>query len=239
MRSAEMTENRRAQVVLLNHMSVAHSRMGQNNTAVYQLRRGLKLAEGLGDDVLRTSLLGNLASTLREVKDYTAALPYARQALELAHRTGLEYYEAGCLDVLCQLHAELGRFEESLRHGIPGLTVARRCRNMLLEANILINLGVAEHGLGNADMALRYFQDALSLCESSGDRYHEALALFGLAKVHRAGSAPQSARDLATRALVRLEELNAEEVADVTGFLHALDGDSPPARAQDPARRAQ
>jgi hypothetical protein len=40
----------------------------------------------------------------------------------------------------------------------------------------LINLGLAEYGLDNAETALRYFQDALALCESSGDYYHEALA---------------------------------------------------------------
>lgn len=242
MRSAEMIENRRGQAVLLNHLSVALSRLGQNSAAVHQLRRGLRLLEDLGDDVLRTSLLGNLASTLREAKDYAAALSYARAALGLARRSGLEYYAAGCLDVLCELHAELGEFEESLRFGRRGLAAARRCRNVLLEANILINLGVAEHGLGNTERARRHFQDALSLCESSGDHYHEALALFGLAKVlatvHRTGSAQQTAHGLATRALRLLKELQAEEVADVTDFLRALGAGSGPAPGADAVRRA-
>jgi tetratricopeptide (TPR) repeat protein len=248
MRSAETLGDLRAQAVLLNHLSVAHSRLGQNTIAVYQLKRGLQILEGLGDgdDVPRISLLGNLASTLREAKAYTAALPYARQALDLAQRAGMAYYEAGSLDVLSELHAELGDFEESLGYGRLGLTAARRCENTLLEANILINLGAAEHGLARAEMALRYFQDALSLCEAGGDRYHEALALFGLAKVHRAGSAWQPARDLASRALARFEELDTEEVADVMEFLEALDAlgldaaQSPtttPAPAEGPTRR--
>lgn len=236
MRSAQMTENRRAQAALLDHLGVAHSRLGQNSAAVHQLQHGLRLLEELGDDVLRISLLGNLASTLREAKDYAAALYYASQALDLAHRVGLEYYEAGYFDVLCELHAELGEFEEALRHGGPGLAVARRSRNMLLEANILINLGVAEHGLGNAPTALRHFRDALSLCESSGDHYHEALALFGLAKVHRAGGAPQPAHGLAARALLRLKELDAEEVAEVTAFLRTPDAAPPAAPVEESGR---
>ncbi|WP_370218060.1 BTAD domain-containing putative transcriptional regulator [Kitasatospora sp. GAS1066B] len=238
LRSAEMTENRRAQAVLLNHLGVAHARMGQNSTAVQRLQRGLRLLDDLGDDVLRTGLLGNLASALRQAKDYAAALPYARQALRLAHRIGLAYYSAGCLDVLCELHAELGEFEEALRCGRPGLTAARRCRNVLLEANILINLGVAELGLDNAERAQRHFQDALSVCESSGDRYHEAVALFGLAKVYRTGSARQAAHGLATRALRLLKELEAEEVADVMAFLRTLAADLRPAAAEDAVRRA-
>lgn len=237
-RSAELIENRRGQAVLLNHLSVALSRLGQHGAAVHQLRRGLRLLEDLGDDVLRTSLLSNLASTLREAKDYAVALSYARAALDLARRIGSEYYAAGCLDVLCELHAELGEFEESLRRGRRGLAAARRCRNVLLEANILINLGVAEHGLGDAERARRHFQDALSLCESTGDHYHEALALFGLAKVRRTGPAPQAAHDPATRALRLLEDLEAEEAADVTQFLRALSTGSEPVPGEDSMRRA-
>jgi DNA-binding SARP family transcriptional activator len=233
-RSASVTDDRRAHASLLNHLSVAYSRLGDNDVAVLQLQHGLRLLEDAGDDVLRTSMLGNLASTLREAKEYPEALRYARQALELAHRSGSAYYQAGCLDVLCELHAELGEYEESSRYGRPGLEMARSCQNVLLEANILINLGVSEHGLGNAEAAQRYFQEAVSLCAAGGDRYHEALALFGLAKVHRAGADRRPARELATRALLRFQDLDAEEVADVTEFLRGLDVDPPP----DATRRA-
>lgn len=226
-RSASMVGDRRAQAALLNHLGVAYSRLGDNGAAVRQLQHALRLLGDAGDDILRASLLGNLASTLREAKDYPAALRYGREALELAQRDGSTYYQAGCLDVVCELHAELGEFEEALRYGRPGLVMARRCENVLLEANILINLGVSEHGLGNVVQAQGYFQDAVALCGSGGDRYHEALALFGLAKVHRAGSAARPARELATRALLRLRELEAEEVADVTQFLDALDAETP------------
>jgi DNA-binding SARP family transcriptional activator/tetratricopeptide (TPR) repeat protein len=230
MRSAELVANRAAQAGLFNHLSIAHSRLGQNDAAVQELRRALQLLEELGEDLPRVSPLANLASTLREAKRYEEALPYARQALELAMR-GSDYHQAGSLDVICQLHAEMGEFSEALRYGEPGLAAARRCRDVLLEANILINLGVAEHGLGDATMALRYFDEALVVCEASGDRYHEALALFGQAK---AGSDPRSARDLAGRALRHFRDLDAEEVGDVTAFLQTLeartlDADPPPA----------
>lgn len=229
MRSAELVSNRRAQAGLFNNLSIAHSRLGQNDAAVQELRRALQLLEELGEDLPRSSLLANLASTLREAKQYEEALPYARQALELAMR-GSDYHQARCLDVLCQLHAEMGESSEALRYGEPGLAAAWRSRDVLLEASILINLGVAEHGLGDAGMALRYFDEALAVCEASGDRYHEALALFGQAK---AGSDRRSARDLAGRALQHFRELDAEEVGDVTAFLQTLDADPPPASVAD------
>ncbi|MFF7635822.1 BTAD domain-containing putative transcriptional regulator [Kitasatospora sp. NPDC008050] len=238
LRSAEVTENRRAQAVLLNDLGVAHTRLGRHGAAVDRLQHGLHLLAGPDDDDLRSGLLSSLAAALREAKDYAAALPHARAALDLAHRVGSGYHEAGCLDVLCELHADMGEFEESLRHGRPGLTAARSWRNVPAEANILINLGVAEHGLGNTEKALRYLTDALSLSESGGDRYHEALALFALARVHGSGPARQATRGLAARALLRLQELGAEEAAEVTEFLRVLDADPPPVTARNPVRRA-
>ncbi|MEZ0068223.1 DNA-binding SARP family transcriptional activator/tetratricopeptide (TPR) repeat protein/CheY-like chemotaxis protein [Streptacidiphilus sp. MAP12-20] len=229
LRSAELTENRHAQAVLLDHLSVAHSRLGQQGAALQQLRRGLGLAEALGDDVLRAGLLGSLAATLRATEDHAAALRHAREALVLARRIGSAHQEARSRGVLCDLHVELGEFEESLRHAQAGLAAARRCRNPRLEADLLVSLAVSEHGLGHPERAVRYFRLALSLCASSGDHYHEALALFGLAVVHRRRSARQRAHALATRALLRLKELDAEEAADVTDFLRALDADPRPA----------
>jgi tetratricopeptide (TPR) repeat protein len=117
------------------------------------------------------------------------------------------------------LHAELGGFAEALKYGTEGLVVARRCHDRLLEANILINLGIAEAGLGRPAQALDYFDQAVAVSRDSGDRYHEALALFGTARLHRARSCEQSARHLAGQALMLLTGLGAEEVADVTAFL--------------------
>lgn len=237
MRSADMIGDRRAQAALLNHLSVANIRMGRNDAAVRGLKRGLRLLEDLGEDVLRVSILANLASAYREAKDYGAALAYAGQALELARRSGSEYYKAGSLDVLAKLHAELGNFAQSARYGTDALAAARRSRNVLLEAGVLLRLGIAQSGLGDVETARPYFQEVLSLCESSGDGYHGALALYGLARIEPAGPA----RELATRALQRLKELDAEEVVEVTAFLAALDARLPagePMPRPEPARPA-
>ena len=224
MRSTDLLQDRLAQAVLHNHLSVAYSRLGQNESAVRELHTALQIAEDLGEDVLRISVLGNLASTLREAKDYTAALPHAEQAVELARHSGLIYYEAGSLDVLCELYVELGEFAEALRVGGLGRAAAQACENVMLEANILIALGVAEHGLGRADTAVAHFQEALTLSES-GDDYHAARALLGLARVHRAEGRPAPAADLAGRALLLMQDLDAEDAEEVTEFLRALDAD--------------
>ncbi|MEY9932100.1 DNA-binding SARP family transcriptional activator [Catenulispora sp. GP43] len=223
MRSTDVLQDRLAQAVLHNHLSVAYSRLGQNDAAVGELHSALALVEDLDKDGLRISILGNLASTLREAKDYTAALPYAEQAAALARRNGLSYYQAGTLDVLCELYVELGGFAQALRVGEPGRQAARASQTPMLEANILIAMGAAEHGLGHADTAVEHFQEALTLSES-GDDYHAARALLGLARVHRAEGRRAPAAELAGRALVLLQDLDAEDVDEVAEFLRGLEG---------------
>jgi DNA-binding SARP family transcriptional activator/tetratricopeptide (TPR) repeat protein len=223
LRSADLLQDRLAQAVLHNHLSVAYSRLGQNDAAVRELRSALALAENLDRDGLRISVLGNLASTLREAKDYAAALPYAEQAAALARGNGLPYYEAGTADVLCELYVELGEFAQALRVGEPGRHAARASKTPMLEANILIAMGAAEHGLGNAETAVEHFQEALSVSES-GDDYHAARALLGLARVHRTEGRRSAAADLAGRALVLLQDLDAEDVDEVAEFLRELEG---------------
>jgi DNA-binding SARP family transcriptional activator/tetratricopeptide (TPR) repeat protein len=213
-RAAQASGNRVAQAILHNHCSVAYSRLGQNDTAVEHLQKGLDLLDRPADWRHRISLLGNLASTLREAKRYDAARERATEALELARREGIDYYLAAMHDVLCELNAETQCWAEAIRDGLPGLEYARRSRSQILEANLLINLGLARHGLGRQAAAEETFGEALRISEDAGDRYHEALALFGLARV---GSG--NAVDLARRALARFEALDAEEAAEVRAFL--------------------
>lgn len=226
--AADSLGNRVAQAVLLNHSSVAYSRLGRNDTAVEYLHRGLELLVEPEDWPHRISLLANLASTLREAKEYEAARAPAQEALELARREGRDYYLASTHDIVCELNAETGRWAEAMRDGLPGLAYARRSGSQILEANLLINIGLARHGLGRQEEAEATFAEALRISEDAGDRYHEGLALFGLARVGAGGAAKAAA--LARRALTRFEELDAEEAAEVRAFLAGLPSRAAPRR---------
>ncbi len=212
--AAETEGNQVARAILFSHTSVAHSRLGRNDTAVRELERGLELLDHPDHWPHRISLLGNLASTLREAKKYDAARGPAQEALELALREGNDYYVAATRDVLCELNAETGRWAQAIADGLPGLEYARRSRSRLLEANLLINIGRARHGLGRPAEAEETFREALRISEDAGDRYHEGLARFGLARLG-AGD------DLARQALAAFEELDAEEAGEVRAWLAA------------------
>lgn len=227
-RSARALGDTRAQAVLLNHESVACSRLGRNDAAVARLREALRLLDG-DRWWYRVSVVGNLASTLREARAYDAALAAAHDAYALAVDLGDGYYQVASGDVLCELYAELGEWAAAVHHGERALRVAQADGHRVLEANLLVNLGLAADGLGEHDTARRHFARVLDLCAQMGDRYHEALALFGLARGRAARDGPAggpAARRDAGRALALFQQLGAEEAGAVQDFLARLSVDA-------------
>jgi DNA-binding SARP family transcriptional activator/tetratricopeptide (TPR) repeat protein len=220
-RSAEASGDDRARAAMLNHTSVAYCRMGRTDVAVAALYKGLDLIDAADEPLLRVSLLGNLASVLRASKAYEQALPAALEAVELAARCGVSYSRAGAEDVLCELYTETARWTDAVAHAQAGLAHARACGSTLLEANLLINLGLARHGLDDPANAQACLTRALRITQLAGDRYHEGLALLGLARVRAAER--DAAAAMAMRALAQFQELAAEEAKEVLEFLGNLE----------------
>jgi DNA-binding SARP family transcriptional activator/tetratricopeptide (TPR) repeat protein len=219
-RSAEASGDRRARVVLLIHMSVAHCRTGRTDAAVADLCRALDLLDAADEPLLRVSLLSTLASVLRASKAYEQGLAAGLEALALAAECEDEYQRAAVEDVLCELYTETGRWPEAVAHAESGLVEARACGSPLLEANLLINLGLARNGLGDAIAAQACLVRALRVTQAAGDRYHEGLALLALARVRAVER--DAAAAMAKRALAQFQELAAEEAKDVLAFLGDL-----------------
>ncbi|WP_194922101.1 NB-ARC domain-containing protein, partial [Catenulispora rubra] len=219
-RSAEASGDRRARVVLLIHMSVAHCRTGRADAAVADLCKALDLLDAADEPPLRVSLLSTLASVMRASKAYDQGLAAGLEALALAAECDDEYQRAAAEDVLCELYAETGRWLEAVAHAEAGLIEARACGSPLLEANLLINLGLARNGLGDPIAAQACLVRALRVTQSAGDRYHEGLALLALARVRSLER--DAAAAMAKRALAQFQELAAEEAKEVLEFLGDL-----------------
>ncbi|GAA2555226.1 tetratricopeptide repeat protein [Winogradskya consettensis] len=214
MRSAEATGDRLARAVIFHHGGVAYARLGQNETAVRQLRDGLELLTGPEDRAYRIGLLCSLTTTLREMKRCEAAEEPAGEALTLARATGSDHDLASAHHARAGLDAATGHWQEAIRQGLAGLAPARACCHRILESALLTAIGRARLGLGEYDAAATAFGEALRISRDIGDRYHEGQALFGLA---RCGT--PDGTDLAHRALARFAELDAAEVAEVRAFL--------------------
>jgi DNA-binding SARP family transcriptional activator len=229
--SSEKLSDPEPQVRILVALSIAKSRIGQNESAVRHLERGLSLIRETDNQNLLLVLLANLGSILREMKQYEQGIKYAHEAFELATKTGGSYNEAGTLDSLCELYVESNQPREGLKYGEMGLAAARASGSGLTESNILVNMAHAHRDLGDLDEAVREYEAALKLCEVLGDRYHEALALLGIAELRRRVSCYDEARELAQRALDIFIRLDGEEVDVARTFLAELNEEATSPRA--------
>ena len=174
---------------------------------------------------MRSGVLSNLGSTLREMGRYEEGLVYGHQALDLARATKNEYYEVSALDTLCELYVALGRSAEALEYGQQGIAVAEDSGNKLAAANLLVNVGHACRDLGRTDEAHRYYEHCLEVCRAISDRYHEALTLFGVAELYRRSQAFGHARESAELALQIFDSIDAEEAEIVRTFITELDAE--------------
>ncbi len=215
------------QTRLLSHLGVAYSRQGDNDTAIRSYEQALTLSS---DDDLHTRamVLCNLASTLREAGRYDEALSAALDAVPVAEATGAAYPRLGVLDALCEIYAEMGKAELAVTRAQEALRSQETDALIPFEGNLLISLGTARRTLNQFGPARTAFRRALIITQGQRDRYHEALAEFGLARTEYACDNVGLARTLAQRARQHFRELDAEEEGAVAAFLAHISRSSYP-----------
>lgn len=190
--------------------------------ATEQLRAVLDSFRTLGGEEAQITVLVNLTSVIREMKQYREGIQYAEEAVRFSETVGTQYQKIGTLDALCELYVEAGRPAEALACGQAVLDAERHAAMHLYEANLLVNVGHAHRDLGDLTTGVEDYEAAMDLCAELGDRYHEVLALIGLAELRlRAGQYVES-RAGAPRALDIFIDLNGEEADVARGLLAEL-----------------
>ena len=154
-------------VALLTMISQAQSRLGERAAAEQTAREGVKLGERLGDSALLADNLVRLGVT-REPVDSDEAAGLYRRALELYRTIGDYRGQARChnnLGISHQLRGEWSSAQDELDRAIAA---ARNAGMREVWGLAALNAGV---------MALKRAE-----YDRAGDRFGEALAIFGAMK---------------------------------------------------------
>jgi tetratricopeptide (TPR) repeat protein len=118
------------------------------------------------------------------VNDATRAEAYAREAVELAQKEGMENLVAlGYVD-LGNTYFARGQYTEAEKYLKQGLEFAQRYNAPRRAAKALINLGSLRIQQGDTEAGIRYVEQARAFYQSGGYRKEEsqALAMLGRAK---------------------------------------------------------
>lgn len=207
---------------VLNNLGVTHLEMGHNDDAVEALNAALVLArEGRDSAVERRTLL-NLGGVYLYHDDDERAFGYLTAADSLPGDAGREKHQAAIdsnLAAYWMRRGKMGNARKCLMHAVEA------SQGLANRAIMLNNLAHLHRDLGQRELAVERFGEALSLARQARDRRLEGIILNGLATVALARQHWQEAHDLLEQSLVlRRETLDrAGEGATLDGIAGALE----------------
>jgi tetratricopeptide (TPR) repeat protein len=143
------------------------------------------MAKTTGNESQRINTLLQLSTVASNENDAVGAQSYAREAVELAQRDGMENLVALGLVDLGNTFFLQGNYAEAEKYLRQGLDFAQRYNASRYEAKALINLGSLCIQQGDIEAGTRYVEQALGFYQAGGYRKEEAQALTMLGRVKR------------------------------------------------------
>jgi tetratricopeptide (TPR) repeat protein/transcriptional regulator with XRE-family HTH domain len=181
--------------------------LGRPQEALALVRASLAHCAAAKDEAGARHARLSLVRILEPAGRHRRALQHAEAALRSAEADGDPVALADALTATAKQRAKLGDAVESLALSRRALAHYARQGHAEGQANILMNIALAEQSLGNHGRAAAAIQRSLALDRMLGDRYWEALALDRLADVHSARGDEQRAHRYRLEAFVILEDL--------------------------------
>jgi MinD-like ATPase involved in chromosome partitioning or flagellar assembly/tetratricopeptide (TPR) repeat protein len=169
-----------------------------------------------------SAALGNLGMAYESLGEYSRAIEYQEQHLEIAHEIGDRRSEGNALGNLGLAYHSLGEYRRAIEYHQQSLQIARELGDRRGEASALGNLGNAYDNLGEHRRSIEYQERQLQIAREIGDRLGEGQALGNL------GSAYYGLREY-RRAIEYYEQRLqiAREIGDRQGEANALFNSAP------------
>jgi tetratricopeptide (TPR) repeat protein len=207
---AERIERRDLQGRLHDNIAITLRRLGRLEEARTHHETALEIAEGLGDDALSVTVLGNLSELLLLIGDATAALDAASTALERGDGGG-DFWRASALNNLGRALSASGRHDLAIARQRQALDLALATGAPALISAVRNDMAATHVEAGDADAAGASLESALDVARDGGVVFEQARALLGLAERDAASGAHEVAAVRAREALALLPEEDAPE----------------------------
>jgi DNA-binding SARP family transcriptional activator/tetratricopeptide (TPR) repeat protein len=147
-------------------------------------RDGLRAARAIGDLRGQSACLHGLASVCQERRSHDEAEEYLKEAIQLSRQVGDEAREAAQLVSLGNNYFNDDRLAAAQDAFLAASRMAVSTSDQNLRIKIVNNLGAVYRDLGQLDMAMHYFRQALDRSSADGlPDFHWAL-VWNIATVH-------------------------------------------------------
>ncbi len=105
---ADSLNMEKEKVILLNNIGYGFARLGKHEDALKNFYKVLELVGGQPDDLTRSEAMVNIARGYYKLKNYPAALKYAKNSYDLAKKKGFRYIYRDALQILSDIYASQG-----------------------------------------------------------------------------------------------------------------------------------
>lgn len=201
-------------------LGVLKRRQGNTEAALNHLTQALASFRQIGEAREQARVLTSLGRTRQARGEYQHALDAHAEALMIFESLNDRWRVVQVLNDIGECHQALYDVETARDYHDRALQLANDCGADLLKPEIKRNLGVDLFEKGQLAQGLYYLQAALEGAREIGNREHEALALYNLARAY----IRQSDLDMAERFVLWLknvaEELDADRYRALAAFVN-------------------
>ena len=171
---------------------------GRFELAVDFAGKALLVAEGLGGGDEYTADPVNLLGRIHCLRgEPPEAITYTARNVEQMRRLGNRIEEAAMSGVLAFAYSLHGEFDKAFEAASHGITLGRRIEHLPTQAACVFFSGVVRGWHGDLEIAVPQFEEALALCDKSGDVFRKYLAHGWRGQAHlMAGEGEAAAADL-------------------------------------------
>jgi serine/threonine protein kinase/tetratricopeptide (TPR) repeat protein len=207
-------------VRILNGFSRAMWQQGDYVAGAEYAKRGVKIAEEIGDKRGRANSLNNLGIVAAFGNgDYPAARQYYQESLNLRREIDDRVGISASLNNLGILAHDEGKSAAARQHYEESLAISREIGDRQGIALTLINLGSVTHDDGDYTAARQHYEESLAISREIGDRWGVAVTLNNLGNVVREEGDYAAAFGYYEESLAV-----SQEIGDKMGVAYGLNG---------------
>ena len=156
---------------------------GRGHDAVGYYRAALDAYRGCGNQLVQAQVLGNLAITEHDLRNYPASVAYFRQAEAIYEDAGDQSGVARVLALLAGPEIELGSYDDADSHLRRALPALAETGDTAYEGCALGLMGQLNLSRSQPSEAAKYFTRAITVCRRVNYRAGAANGLRGLGQV--------------------------------------------------------
>ena len=182
--------------------------LGRFDAGVASAEEALHVAKLLGNADKDTADPVNLLARLNCLRgEARLASEFATKSLEQMHLLGNQIEEAGVAGVLAFAFGQQGRFKEAIDAADRGLALAQQLEHLPTLAAVFHFRGVVHGWYGDLPTAVADFDQAIDLCEKSGDLFRKYLVHGWRGEAYLIAGDTQAAEDDLVKCLALGEEI--------------------------------